>query len=86
MLLLGPTYWEAPTTSSSWWAGFMETVAENHCVPDQWVWHMETGTGNMLQSNHELELLLEEYHLPRRPLNIDEYSVFDEQVPAGSAW
>lgn len=41
---------------------------------------------NMLSSNDELEALLRTYNLPRRQLNIDEYSPFAEQVPAGSAW
>jgi hypothetical protein len=30
--------------------------------------------------------LLGIYGLPNRPINIDEYSTYNEQVPAGSAW
>lgn len=30
--------------------------------------------------------LLKTYDLPVRPINIDEYGTFPEQVPAGSAW
>lgn len=33
-----------------------------------------------------LQDILAEYKLPSKPINIDEYATFREQVPAGSAW
>jgi hypothetical protein len=30
--------------------------------------------------------LLGTYGLPNRPINIDEYATYNEEVPAGSAW
>lgn len=47
---------------------------------------METGGGDMLSSYAGLLSLLETYNLPSRLININEYGVHDEQVPAGSAW
>lgn len=40
----------------------------------------------MLSSQAGLLALLVQYKLPLRPININEYSVFAEQVPSGSAW
>jgi hypothetical protein len=47
---------------------------------------METGTNDMQSAYGELVTLLDTYHLPVKPLNIDEYAVLAEQVPAGAAW
>ena len=47
---------------------------------------MEGGGGDMLSSHANLLSLLKTYDLPTRPININEYAVYDEQVPAGSAW
>lgn len=33
-----------------------------------------------------LQSILNQYGLPRKPININEYAVFDEQVPSGAAW
>lgn len=40
----------------------------------------------MLTASASLSTLLKTYNLPSKPLNIDEYGTFPEQVPAGSAW
>lgn len=42
--------------------------------------------GTMLTANGFLQDLLDKYDLPRRPLNINEYAVEQEQSPAGSSW
>jgi hypothetical protein len=47
---------------------------------------MEGGGGDMESTQGELLALLKEYDLPVRPINIDEYSTYAEQVPSGSAW
>jgi hypothetical protein len=55
-------------------------------VPDEYVWHMEGGGGDMEGAYGALYGMLQTYKLPVKPLNIDEYAIFSEQVPAGSAW
>ncbi len=64
----------------------MSFVASNSSAPDEYVWHMEGGGGDMEGAYGALFGLLQTYKLPVKPLNIDEYATFPEQVPAGSAW
>lgn len=47
---------------------------------------METGGGDLLSSQAGLLALLSIHNLPERPVNINEYGIYSEQVPAGSAW
>lgn len=61
-------------------------IAQNQTIPDQWTWHMEGGSGNMIEYKKGLDDLRAKYSLPEKPININEYAVYDEQVPAGSAW
>ena len=68
------------------WTDFCSFVKSNASIPDQWVWHMEGGGGDMLSTYGELQALLKTYGLPNNPVNIDEYSTYPEQVPSGSAW
>lgn len=64
----------------------MSFVKSNSSVPDEWVWHMEGGGGDMGEAYGSLIDLLKTYELPIKPINIDEYATFSEQVPSGSAW
>lgn len=68
------------------WTSYMKFVATNASIPDQWVWHMERRGGDMGTAHGGLLALLKAHGLPDRPINIDEYAVSNEQVPAGSAW
>lgn len=86
VLLVGPAAAQAPDLSSNWWTTYASFIAGNLSIPDQWVWHMETGKGDMLSAQAGLQSILEQYKLPSKPMNIDEYGTFNEQVPAGSAW
>lgn len=86
VLLIGPAFAGSPSTSNTWWTEFCSFVKSNASVPDQWVWHMEGGGGDMESSYGELQVLLQTYGLPNHPVNIDEYSTYPEQVPSGSAW
>jgi hypothetical protein len=47
---------------------------------------MEGGGGDMEGAYGALTSMLKTYRLPVKPLNIDEYGTFPEQVPCGSAW
>jgi len=85
-LLLGPTLAGAPYTGNDWWTNFMSFISTNASVPDQFVWHEESGGGDLLSHNGQLQILLDTYDVPRKPINIDEYAVYSEQCPAGSAW
>jgi hypothetical protein len=68
------------------WTNFLSFVKSNSSVPDEWVWHMEGGGGDMEGAYGALTSMLKTYKLPVKPLNIDEYGTFPEQVPCGSAW
>lgn len=73
VLLIGPAASQEPL-DSTWWDSFMAFVSANDTVPDQWVWHMEGGGGDMLSAQAGLYELLDTYGLPQQPLNIDEYA------------
>lgn len=47
---------------------------------------MEGGGGDMESAYGTLTNLLKTYNIPIKPVNIDEYGTFAEQVPCGSAW
>jgi hypothetical protein len=47
---------------------------------------MEAGDGDLLSTQGGLNFWQHTYGLPSKLININEYAVFDEQVPAGSAW
>jgi len=84
--LIGPAFANQPSSSNDWWTNFLSFVAGNASIPDEYVWHMETGGGDMEGAFGALQGLLDTYGLPNRPLNIDEYGTWPEQVPCGSAW
>lgn len=84
--LIGPAYSGWPSLSNSWWTGFASFVKSNSSIPDQWVWHMEGGSGNMGTAYSGLQQILSTYGLPQKTVNIDEYGTKAEQVPSGTAW
>lgn len=84
MRISGPSSSSEP--SSGWWNTFASFVKTNGSIPDQWSWHMETGGGSMTGSYGALQTVLNQYALPQKPVNINEYAIFDEQVPSGAAW
>lgn len=56
-------------------------------MPDQYVWHEESGAGSSMTSSYAgLITILKQNGLPLKTVNINEYALFDEQVPAGSAF
>ncbi|KAG0148100.1 hypothetical protein CROQUDRAFT_41789 [Cronartium quercuum f. sp. fusiforme G11] len=82
----GPSSATEPLESNKWWQTWAEFVVQKKCVPDQYSWHMESGGSDLQTSTKGLRALRREYGLPKRPININEYATFDEQVPASSAW
>lgn len=47
---------------------------------------MEGGGGDLISAYGGLVSILRSYGLPNKPININEYATFPEEVPAGSAW
>ncbi|KAH8658848.1 glycoside hydrolase family 39 protein [Tricladium varicosporioides] len=84
--LIGPAFAGSPDASNSWWTNYLSFVKTNASVPDEYVWHMEGGGGDMGTAYGNLNSLLKTYGLPMKPINIDEYATYPEQVPAGTAW
>ncbi|KAL9622910.1 MAG: hypothetical protein Q9160_002836 [Pyrenula sp. 1 TL-2023] len=84
--LSGPASAGEPLTSNSWWTNYASFIASNKSVPDQYAWHMEGGGGDLVSAYGGLVSILRTYGLPNKPININEYATFPEQVPSGSAW
>ncbi|CRG83374.1 Beta-xylosidase [Talaromyces islandicus] len=84
--LSGPASAGEPVSSNTWWEAWASFVASNDSIPDQYAWHMESGSGDLLSAQAGLVYWQTKYGLPGKTININEYAVFDEQVPAGSAW
>ena len=82
----GPSSSSEPQPNNAWWTNFAAYVKKTGSIPDQWAWHMETGGGSMTGSFGGLQTILNQYGLPQKPININEYAVFDEQVPSAAAW
>ena len=86
VLLSGPASANEPLPSSTWWKNYLSYIASTNTIPDQYAWHMEGGGGDMLSAYGGLNGLLKTYKLPMKPININEYATYPEQVPSGSAW
>ncbi|CZR61986.1 uncharacterized protein PAC_11883 [Phialocephala subalpina] len=86
----GPTLAFRPLPDNPWWTLWLDQIAGNDTVPDQYAYHLEgitTQIDNDLQyTNASLKALLETYNLPERQININEYANWEEQVPASAAW
>ena len=92
VLISGPSTSGEPGIGNGWghaWnQNFASFVKANGTEPDQWAWHMETGGSSMNQAYAGFKDLINKYGLTggKTPVNINEYAVFDEQVPSGAAW
>jgi hypothetical protein len=86
VLLSGPASASEPHPDNEWWTTWASFIAKNGSIPDQYVWHMEGGVGDLLESSDGLYQVLAQYDLPLKPININEYAVFGEENPSGSAW
>ncbi|KAF9066493.1 glycoside hydrolase family 39 protein [Rhodocollybia butyracea] len=87
--LFGPTLAGAPETTNTWWTTFLAQIASSNTIPDAYVWHLEGSVhpNDDLQTNIPiLDSMLSQHGLGTKPIVIDEYGVFAEQCPGGSAW
>ncbi|KAH7021926.1 glycoside hydrolase superfamily [Ilyonectria destructans] len=83
----GPSYAGAPALSNSWWTNWASFIAKNGSIPTQYSWHMEGGGGDMQSSVSTYQTILNNNGLAtNHVVNINEYGVWSEQGPAGSAW
>ncbi|KAK4569491.1 hypothetical protein LTR86_003254 [Recurvomyces mirabilis] len=87
VLLSGPTTAGQPSLSYNWWYEWASFVSSNASIPDQYVWHEEAGTGSSLSKSYNgLTQIQAKYKLPKKQININEYAIYNEEVPAGSAF
>lgn len=83
----GPATSGAPSADSEWFGAWARFVAGNQSVPDQYSWHEERGgSASVADSANGLRAALSANGLPENEVNINEYAIKSEQVPAGSAW
>ncbi|OQD79966.1 hypothetical protein PENANT_c041G00927 [Penicillium antarcticum] len=86
----GPSLAFRPVSGNTWWADWLDQIAGNDTIPEQYSYHLEGSSDewdNDLQTtNATLTALLKTYNLPDRQININEYANQREQVPAGAAW
>jgi hypothetical protein len=90
MQISGPSLAYRPMSSNVWWTTWLAQIAGNNTIPDQYSYHVEGGIKDVdndpQYSNKTLTDLLNQYHLPQRLININEYGNRDEQIPSGAAW
>jgi hypothetical protein len=90
VLISGPSLAYRPFPDNTWWTDWLEAIAENDAVPDQYSYHLEgetdDPTNDLQNTNTSLAELLQEYVLPERQININEYANFNEEIPAGAAF
>lgn len=90
VLISGPSLAFRPLSDNPWWTTWLAQISGNRTIPDQYSYHLEgitTAIDNDLQTtNATLRALLQQYDLPERQININEYANPSEQIPAGAAW
>lgn len=86
----GPSLSGLPASDNEWWTTWLQQIAGNGTVPDQWSYHMEHSLANANNdprvTNATLAAMLEEYGLPQREVNVNEYAILGEMHPSGYAW
>lgn len=86
----GPSLAGLPAADNDWWTTWLEQIAGNDTVPDQWSYHMEHSLANANNdpgaTNATLSELLTQYGLPEREVNVNEFAILGEMYPSGYAW
>ncbi|KAK3059187.1 hypothetical protein LTR09_000753 [Extremus antarcticus] len=90
VLISGPSLAYRPFANNTWWTDWLDAIAGNDTIPEQYSYHLEgetdDPTNDLQNTNASLAALLQEYDLPDRQININEYANFDEEIPAGAAF
>ncbi|KAL6695331.1 glycoside hydrolase family 39 protein [Trichoderma pleuroticola] len=89
--IFGPTFTGQPDPNNVWWTDWLSMIGSQNVIPDVYCWHLirqsgGSGGDDITFSRGVFEQLLQQFDLPSRPINIDEYGSPEEQVPASSAW
>lgn len=85
----GPSTSGPPTPSFEWWTSWLSAIAENDAIPDQYSFHLLYGARDQVDLRYAvptLRQLLQQYGLPERVINANEYAIPEEQVPSASTW
>ena len=84
----GPSTSSPPTTDNPYWIQWLDAVSTNGIVPEEYSYHLLYGGVNvdLAIANTTLTGLLQQYNLPARQVNANEYAQPEEQVPSTSAW
>ncbi|ETS81577.1 hypothetical protein PFICI_06579 [Pestalotiopsis fici W106-1] len=83
----GPSMANAPALDNSNWHTWFEYMAANDVIPDIYSWH-QIGLWEREPDRtvSDFNAFREQYGLPFRPLDLNEYAWPDEQNPASSAY
>lgn len=84
VLISGPSSSSQPSSSNTWFKNWLSRVVQDNVIPDQYSWHDEPG--DLRNDIPNFNALLKQYNAPSRPININEYATFDQQISAGAAW
>ncbi|KAG8872747.1 hypothetical protein FRB98_009436 [Tulasnella sp. 332] len=88
--IAGPGFAKPPSTSNSWWTGWLSNIKSSGTAPDIYDWHLEgdisSSVDDLQTTQPVLVSMLESYGLVVGEFIIDEYGTSGEQVPSGAAW
>jgi hypothetical protein len=84
VLISGPSYASQPNTDNDWWTNWVQRIVADQTIPDQYTWHDEPG--DVANDVPRWTAIREQYNLPDREININEYATFDQQISARAAW
>ncbi|KAI7227062.1 hypothetical protein KC330_g8568 [Hortaea werneckii] len=90
--LVGPATTNPPSTDYEWWINYAEHISSTQTIPDWYSAHQLLGRsaadcGNdPVDSRAGLDNILQQFNLPEKPFQINEYAAPDEQTPAYTAW
>ncbi|KAJ7601849.1 glycoside hydrolase family 39 protein [Mycena polygramma] len=88
--IAGPALANMPSSSNTWWTGFLTRVKADGTAPDVYTWHHEgssTDINNDLQTSQPAMVnLLNSFGLTIGEFIIDEYANVGEQNPSSAAW
>lgn len=84
VLISGPSYAGTPDTGNDWWTNWAARIVADNTIPDQYSWHDEPG--DVAVDMPQFDSIQQQYSLPDREININEYAIFDQQVSSGAAW
>lgn len=93
MEITGPAMSFGPELDDDiWWRPWLAAISEHNIPPDQYSYHLlyarseDQTFSDLRRTNTTLQTLLDEFNLPPRQVNVNEYARPEEQVPSTSAW